>query len=351
MVKVLIVDDSCFFRRVLSNLLEADPSIKVVGQASNGLEAIELFQQLEPDVITMDIEMPVMDGITALKKILAIKNIPILIFSGQSRQGADITLEALHAGAADFLTKNFNDVAAGRQELVLKLISKIKTLGLRAEKPARMAAQLKQSINHVSPVNHGKHPESDGHYQLIAIAASTGGPVALEKVLKELPSEFPSPILIIQHMPGTFTTAFAERLNQVCSIDVKEAVTGDVLAAGHVYVAPGGKQTYVRKQGRSLELKVIPSPPEINYKPCVDETFESIAESCVNSSVLAIIMTGMGSDGCEGARLLKQNNATIWAQDESTSVVYGMPMAVANEQLVDKIMPVHDIGINLAKSA
>ncbi len=350
MVKVLIVDDSSFFRRSIGRLLEPDPGISVVGFAVDGEDAIKKFQELKPDIITMDIEMPNMDGITALKEIMKIRPIPVLMFSTLTQEGAKVTLEALHAGAADFIPKNFQDVAVEKDELIARLRERIKTLGSQSQAKPDLTRQLRQTLQSKSIKKDGGPIIKLSNYKLIAIGASTGGPVALEKVLKKLPASFPSPIVLVQHMPESFTKAFAERLDKICNIHVKEAEDGDVLKPAMAFLAPGGKQTYVEKIAGQLKLKVRETP-NLNYKPSVDETFRSIAKAYNKENILAIIMTGMGADGCEGSRQLKENGATIWAQDEATSVVYGMPMAVANENLADKILAVDDIGNSLSKSA
>ncbi len=351
MVNVLIVDDSRFFRKALRLILESDNKINVIAEADNGQEAIEMVEKHQPDVITMDIEMPKMDGVTAVKKIMALRPTPILMFSNLTERGASITLDALHAGAADFLPKNFHGTDSSlKDELAEKLLTRIKILALK-KKSTNVSEQISEKLKSKSVEKQTSSVVRVSNYDLIAIGASTGGPAALEKVLTKLPSSFPSPIIIIQHMPELFTKAFAKRLDTLCSINVVEITEGLSIQPGYAYIAPGGKQTYLKRTDGQITFTVQDSDSNIIYKPCVDETFKSIAQVCKSKKVLSIVMTGMGSDGCEGIKQLKQNGVDVWIQDKSTSVVYGMPMAVANENLADKVLAIDDIGVHLAKTA
>lgn len=346
MIKVLIVDDSSFFRRRLTEILNTDPSIEVAGYAVDGKEAIDKVIKLDPDIVTMDIEMPVMDGITAVRRIMEVHPIPILMFSSLSHEGAKATLDALHAGASDFLPKRFEDIAAEREEAIAKLRERVRTLGIQKRN------NKLSLVRTVSPANPSRRAEvrEKTRFKLAIIGASTGGPVALEKVLTVLPASFPAPLLVIQHMPASFTGAFAERLNQLCKIHVKEAKDSDRLTSGTAYLAPGGKQMTLKHNGQGVIVEIKDGPAEMNYKPCVDITFKSVAET-FQRGVLAIVMTGMGQDGCEGVRLLKKNGAVVWVQDEASCVVYGMPMAIVNAHLADRVLSVDEIGSILSQSA
>ena len=375
-VKVLVVDDSSFFRRRVSEILEQDSDIQVIGFAINGREAVEKTAQLRPDMITMDVEMPVLDGISAVKEIMASNPTPILMFSSLTRAGATATLDALDAGAMDFLPKKFEDIARNNEDAIKLLQAKVKEIGnkriprafrpITHQKPAARsvpdkisntassirqpdrsfqrsttASTLTKTQNNVPTRASGKQ------YKLVAIGTSTGGPVALQSVLTQLPANFPHPILLIQHMPAAFTPAFAARLNGLCKIKVKEAQQGDRLDPGTAYLAPGGQQMMVEGRGGSKTLRVFEDNSErITYKPSVDVTFASIAKA-YQGDVLAIILTGMGADGRDGARMLKQTGATIWAQDEKSCVVYGMPQAVANAGLSSESLALDDIATRI----
>ena len=342
MIKVLVVDDSSFFRRRITEFLSSDYRIEVIGEAVDGMDAIEKTKELNPDVITMDIEMPKLDGISAVKKIRETKRTPILMFSSLTHEGAKATFEALDAGASDFLPKRFQDIASEQKDAIKKLCDCICSLARNGTVSTGVA-----KIKIPTALRSSTTASSKG-YQLAVIGASTGGPVAIEKVLKQLPANYPLPILLIQHMPASFTGAFSERLNKLCAINVKEAEHGDELKPGTAYIAPGGRQMRLKQDGRSNLINIDDEPVSTTYKPSVDITFNSIAEA-YRGRVLAIVLTGMGSDGCDGAKMLREKGATVWAQDEASCVVYGMPMAVVKQNLADKVMSVDEIGISLAR--
>ncbi|MBL0636834.1 MULTISPECIES: protein-glutamate methylesterase/protein-glutamine glutaminase [Aeromonas] len=353
-IKVLVVDDSSFFRRRVSEIITQDPMLTVIDTAQNGREAVEKAQQLRPDVITMDIEMPVMDGISAVREIMAKCPTPILMFSSLTHEGAKATLDALDAGALDFLPKKFEDIARDKDEAVRLLQQRVKEISRKRflmSAPARPKAPepvARTPLNAPRPAERQGEPQraapvaafkrSGKSYQLVAIGTSTGGPVALQNVLTKLPGDFPHPILLIQHMPATFTAAFAARLNGLCQIGVKEAEDGDVLKPGHAYLAPGGKQMLLEGRGAGARIRIVDGNDKVNYKPCVDITFASAAKTYADK-VLAIVLTGMGADGRDGARLLKEQGSTIWAQDEASCVVYGMPQAVAKAGIATESLP------------
>ncbi|MDO6836184.1 chemotaxis response regulator protein-glutamate methylesterase [Pseudoalteromonas carrageenovora] len=366
-VKVLVVDDSSFFRRRVSEILEQDSDIHVIGFAVNGREAVEKTAQLRPDMITMDVEMPVLDGISAVKEIMASNPTPILMFSSLTRDGATATLDALDAGAMDFLPKKFEDIARNNEDAIKLLQTKVKEIGRRraprafkpitTSKPVERATSVRSSFSGASTVkqpakahsNNASIRASGKHYQLVAIGTSTGGPVALQTILTQLPANFPHPILLIQHMPAAFTPAFAARLNGLCQIKVKEAQQGDRLQPGTAYLAPGGQQMMVEGRGSNRTLRVFEDNSErISYKPSVDVTFASAAKA-YQGDVLAIVLTGMGADGRDGARMLKQTGATIWAQDEKSCVVYGMPQAIANAGLASENLALDDVAMRIKR--
>ncbi|WP_375057642.1 chemotaxis response regulator protein-glutamate methylesterase [Zobellella sp. DQSA1] len=358
-IRVLVVDDSSFFRRRVSEILNQDPLLTVVDTAANGQEAVEKAKSVRPDVITMDIEMPVMDGISAVRAIMKATPTPVLMFSSLTHDGAKATLDALDAGAMDFLPKRFEDIARSKEEAILLLQQRVKAIARRraiiSPRPAAASRppvalsgereRVPSTAAPVQPVNErrGLPRRSGKSYQLLAIGTSTGGPVALQKVLTRLPAGFPHPIVLIQHMPGTFTTAFAARLDGLCQIRVKEAEDGDQLRPGHAYLAPGGKQMLFEGRPGAARLRIMDGNDKVNYKPCVDITFASAAKT-FGGNVLAVVLTGMGADGREGARLLKEQGANIWAQDEETCVVYGMPQAVAKAGIASESLPLPLIG-------
>lgn len=383
-IRVLVVDDSAFFRRRIKEILERNPEIQVAGFADNGRMAIEKANELKPDVITMDYEMPMLDGISAVKAIMASRPTPIMMFSSLSFEGARVTLDALDAGALDYLPKSFESMTGDPGESARILQEKVLAIARRgrfmakppvstatstpastasaapkkeptpAAVPAKTVskpapASTPTSAPTPAPARRGPSPVDalkGEKVRLLMIGASTGGPVALQSILQELPANFPCPVLLVQHMPGTFTTAFAERLDRLCKIRVKEAQDNDLLRPGHALLAPGGKQMLL--DGRGASVNIIDSNEKIQYKPSVDITFGSAARS-VKGKVLAVVLTGMGSDGREGCKLLKRNNATIWTQSEQSCVVYGMPMAVETAGLSDAVLDIKELGKYLSE--
>jgi len=350
--RVLVVDDSGFFRRRVSEMLEADPMIKVIGMAENGEQAVKKAAELKPDVITMDIEMPVLDGISATRKIMAQMPVPIIMFSSLTTEGAKATLDALEAGAVDFLPKRFQDIAKDKDEVRKLLCQRVRALGRGRAAITHHAAptSVATSTRAAAPPRHpptSLASSNTGRIKLVAIGTSTGGPVALQKVLTRLPKNFSTPILLIQHMPATFTPAFAKRLDQMCAIEVREAQDKDILRPGVALLAPGGKQ--MRIEGRPGNVQVrISEEAGLTYKPSVDVTFSSIA-NVYPKDTLAIVMTGMGADGREGAKTLKQRGSEIWAQDEASSVIYGMPAAIVDAGLATKVLGLDDLGPGIVK--
>ncbi|MCF6325189.1 MAG: chemotaxis response regulator protein-glutamate methylesterase [Gammaproteobacteria bacterium] len=345
-VRVLVVDDSGFFRRRLTEILNSDQHIDVVGYAIDGAQAIIKARELRPDVITMDIEMPVMDGITATKKIMAEVPTPILIFSSLTTSGAKSTFDALDAGALDFLPKKIDDISSELDITRRLLCARVRVLGARGLAIKEEASYTASSRTLAASSTIRESQRNAGFdlnkIKLIAIGTSTGGPVALQKILTAMPDDFPVPVIIVQHMPASFTPSFAERLDSLCKIKVKQADHGDEVKAGVAYIAPGGVQMMVDRCGSRLLLKIEEAKPGQTYRPGVDITFSSLARVC-SSELLAVVLTGMGADGREGARLLKQRGATIWAQDEQSCVVYGMPMAIVDANLADEILSLDKI--------
>ncbi len=339
-IRVLVVDDSSFFRGRISRALEEDAGIEVVGQAADGQEAVEKNRQLRPDLITMDVEMPVMDGIQAVRAIMAEQPTHIIMFSSLTSDGAQATLDALSAGAQDFLTKQIDtgfNSKGGLGEILRDRVLAIAQRPLARRRAAVSPAPAKTT-------SRGSRL-TKGSTELLVIGASTGGPMALQQILTQLPRTFPVPVLVAVHMPSAFTPSFAERLDQLCALKVSEAGQGDALVAGRVLIAPGGMQTLVDGRPQHLRVKLHDAQDQI-YKPSVDVTLGSAAAHA-GRNVLAVVLTGMGADGREGARLLKQRGATVWTQDEDSCVVYGMPQAIEKAGLSDQVLPLDDIAAAL----
>ncbi|WP_416305756.1 protein-glutamate methylesterase/protein-glutamine glutaminase [Neptunicella sp. SCSIO 80796] len=354
--KVLVVDDSTFFRRRVKDILARDPDLEVIGDAKNGQEAIQQVAALKPDVVTMDIEMPVMDGITAVKNIMAANPVPILMFSSLTHEGAQATLDAMDAGALDFLPKRFEDIARDRQEAIDLLQQRVKALARRKSRMGSLSSRPTASFSSglasrptsVTPPVRTRIEGGRKSYKLLAVGTSTGGPAALQKLLMPLPANFPYPILLVQHMPGTFTSAFAERLNRLCQINVLEAKGGESLKPGSAYLAPGGRQMILDGSASSARIKVVDTNVEqrMPYKPSVDLTFTSVSR-VFGGDVLGVILTGMGADGREGCKALKNRGARIWSQDENSCVVYGMPQAVAAAGLTDAVYSIDEFAAHI----
>jgi two-component system chemotaxis response regulator CheB len=365
---VLIVDDSSFYRRRLCGFLEQDPTIKVVGQAVDGKDAIAKTAELRPDVITMDVEMPVMDGISAVTRIMRANPTPILMFSSLTHSGAKETLDALAAGAIDFLPKKFDDISKERPTAIKFLQQKVKSVARSKVRSSRANSRLSPNsgIRNSSTRNRLSSSRSatpkvtipdttvnavkasGKTYKLLVVGASTGGPVALQTLLSDIPADFPVPILLVQHMPKTFTKAFAERLDKNSAIKVTLASEGDRLKPAHAYLAEGGKQMGLRGKGVFSKITIDEAGPEqrLHFHPSIDYTVTSVI-AAFGGDVLFTILTGMGNDGTKGASLLKREGGIVWAQDEDSSVIYGMPKAVAESGSCDRVIPLANIAEHL----
>lgn len=353
-LRVLVVDDSVFYRHRVVAALNAEKDIVVVGEACNGMEAVEKARRLRPDVITMDVSMPVMDGVTAVRHIMEERPTPILMFSSLTTKGAQATFDALDAGAVDFITKHVEELSGNPQETLRHLIRRVRMLGRSSTAVSTAAASnalhsTRQSERRlpIRPLSQtpatAEKPRTDINIQLIIIGASTGGPVALQNLLTVLPKGFRLPILVVQHMPPSFTKAFAERLNKICVANVKEAQDGEPLELSTIYIAPGGYQTLLKRRSDMLYIQVDDPSPEDIYRPSVDLAFGS-ASSAIPGSVLAIVLTGMGADGKDGAGMLKAAGSEIWVQDEQSSVIFGMPKAVLSAGYADQVLSLQDMG-------
>jgi two-component system chemotaxis response regulator CheB len=343
-IRVMVVDDSVVVRKIVTDVLSEDPAIEVVGTAVNGKIAVGKLDQLKPDLITMDIEMPEMNGIEAVRAIRGLPNrLPIIMFSTLTERGATATLDALSAGANDYVTKpaNVGSVSASMESVRQELIPRIKGLLGRpvTAGPVRAAAPPRHAAPRTGPA---KSPA------VLVIGSSTGGPEALAKVVPALPVTLPVPILLVQHMPPVFTRQFAQRLDRLSALRVVEAVDGTPLQPGTVHLAPGDHHLVVRSTGRGLATSLSQAPPENFCRPAVDPLFRS-AVAAFDGAVLGVVLTGMGSDGREGAAAIRQAGGTVVVQDQATSVVWGMPGAVASAGLADEILPLDRIAETIVR--
>ncbi len=349
MVKVLIVDDSAFMRNAISSMLSSDKEIKIVGTARDGMEAIEKIISLKPDIVTMDVEMPKMDGITALKHIMQKNPVPVIMVSSLTSEGAKVTLEALELGAVDFIPKNLSDLSINIVKIKEMLIDKIKQIGKRDV--------LKVLLKKQSATKEPGFPKQvvsraigDRRIGIVAIGTSTGGPGALQQIIPQLPKDFPVPVVIAQHMPPNFTRPFSERLNQLSQIAVKEAEEGEPVKPGLVLIAPGrGHMRLKRLRGIETVVNILEAKEDFIYRPSVDALASSVAE-LYPGRALGVILTGMGNDGLKGFTSLKKTGGKIYAQDEKTCVVFGMPKAVIEAGFADKIIPLEEIAGEIINS-
>lgn len=355
-IHVLIVDDSAFIRKRIKEILEqpsagaADHRFVVAGMAGNGQEAVRLAAALKPDVITMDIDMPVMDGIAAVKRIMQETPTPILMFSAMTHIGAKATLDALEAGAVDFLPKQLNEIDADHERAKRLLRRRVRMVALEAEniRNRRQETQLQPPPSARAPAFRQRDARISNTPKLIAIAASTGGPVAVQHVLSRIPTGCPAPIIVVQHMPQNFTRSFAERLHQLCRISVREARHGDVLEPGTALVAPGGMQLELESSGGRKRVLLRAKASDELYSPCADITLSSVARHFPGTA-LAVVLTGMGADGRDGARQLRRTGAAVWAQSEASCTIYGMPKAIVEAGLADHVYSLDEIADEFAR--
>lgn len=360
MVRVLVADDSAFVRRSLVGILEKDKEISVVAQARNGEEAVAMVREYDPDVVTLDVEMPKMDGLTALKHIMDNTPVPVIMVSSLTGEGAETTLKAMEIGAADFIPKLSSGSLPDISRLEAELCGKVKTLARRKaflrlmhrRKQERQAAAAPRRTLSGSPavpaVGVTSHREMPAvlpgrrAFDAVCIGVSTGGPPAVQKVLSALPADFPAPILIAQHMPPSFTGPFAKRLDAQCAISVKEAEPIERLRPGTAYVCPGGKHLRIENRKGTLTGVVTDEPVEALYKPSANVLMESLGLA-LGRRGLGVTLTGMGNDGLEGTRVLKEKGGRALAQSEATCVVYGMPKAIVDARLADEVVDIDDM--------
>ena len=397
MIRILIADDSAFMRKVLTDLFKAQPDFEVVGTAINGRDAVEKVKKYHPDLLTLDVQMPVMDGLNALAVIMEIAPMPVVMLSSLTKEGTDETIRALSLGAVDFISKaggSISRIDTIEEDILAKCRAAAKANVKRAMKGARAAELAERErrakekaepprMHHVElPARHnpfGTKPATEekkprnpfGHHEnpllqkrkptltphaqpapnvkasgagsgkLVAIGTSTGGPQALQSVITRLPGELPCGVVVVQHMPPGFTKSLANRLDSLSKVSVKEAENGDIIEPGHVYIAPGNYHMRVASEGSKRKIVLSQDPPVGNHRPAVNVLYDSVAP--VGKNLVAVIMTGMGCDGTEGMKKIKAQGGYSIAQDESTSVVYGMQKSVVDAGLADEVRPVTDI--------
>jgi two-component system chemotaxis response regulator CheB len=355
-LRVLVVDDSAFFRMLLIETLTAIPDVEVVGEAPNGHVALEKVRTLQPDMVTLDMEMPEMDGLQTLEALQAAGNTAsVIVVSAVTRAGGELTMRALHSGAFDFITKpSGSDWTANREVLAQELTLRVQAVQYRQSVRATLAGTSRPASVPAAPrpMPVAARPAplptpSPAGIACVLIGVSTGGPVALMRLLPALPATLGVPIFIVQHMPPLFTQSLAESLHARCALTVREAAPGDMAAANTVYIAPGGRQMRLRRAAdRQLTIEITDDPPEHNCRPSVDYLFRSAAEH-VPGRALAVILTGMGNDGTDGMRLLKRSGCPTIAQDSGSCVVYGMPRAAVDAGVVDTVLPLPAIAAQI----
>lgn len=326
-------------------MLERDPEIQVLDTARNGKQALEMIRDVQPDVVTMDIEMPRMDGITALKRIMDEMPRPVLMISSLTKEGADATVEAMEAGAVGFIPKQHSRVSLEITKIEDQLSKKVK---IAAKSNVRALRASSRRAKRARTPTRRSRSFTFPRAKIVALGISTGGPFALQKVIPQLPADLPIPVAVVQHMPPHFTKSLAQRLDGMSPLHVVEAEGGMPVEAGTVYIAPGGQHLTFRRGARTPITRVADHPDDTLHRPSVNVMFESAHQ--IFGRVLGVVMTGMGKDGLDGARAIKQAGGRILAQDEDTSVVYGMPRAVANEGLADLVLPMEDIAQTIAKA-
>lgn len=340
-VRVLVVDDSALMRKLIPLILERDPDIEVVGTAMDGAFALRKIAELQPDIVTLDLEMPRMDGLETLRMIMRGAPLPVIVFSTHSKEGAYSTFKALALGAIDFVPKPKNAAAGNLEPVALQLAEKIKVA-----KRAGGRKSIPQPVLEIPPSSKKRSRPAVPPNRIIAIGISTGGPNALQYLLTQFPADFPATFVVVQHMPEGFTDMFARRLDECCALDVHEAKSGDLLIAGRVLICPGNRHMMVRRMPRGEMVVLSDTPPINGHRPSADVLFHSVAQEFGLTSV-GIIMTGMGEDGAEGIGAIKAAGGMTIAQSEETCVVSGMPRAAMMKGFVQKVLPLDTLGAHL----
>jgi two-component system, chemotaxis family, protein-glutamate methylesterase/glutaminase len=366
-IRVLIVDDSAFMRKVLQGIIAADPQFEVCGEARDGRDAVTQTEVLKPDVISMDINMPHMDGLQATEIIMSSNPRPILIVSSESKEGAEVTLKSLELGAIDFVAKPSGgidlDMSSVKEELCRKLKMAAKVRVVRTATRSKLQQEIASSSPRVEPASRAEISKNGdtgfqdvraavnaaaknaGKFPIIVLASSTGGPATLMKFIPYFPKDFPGAVILVQHMPGNFTSQFSAQLAEASQIKVKEAEAGEIIVPGQLYVCPGSHHLRVSPTGR---ISLDDGPRVGGYRPCADLTFESAAEYA-GPMTIGVILTGMGNDGSKGVQIIRSVGGHVIAQDESTAVIFGMPQEAIKTGVVDQVLPMEAIYHSIEK--
>lgn len=349
MIKVLIVDDSAFMRKLLSDLFAAEPDFTVLEPARNGKDAIDKVKKLKPDLITLDVEMPIMDGIKALETIMKENPTPVVMVSSLTSAGAEATMRALELGAVDFVAKSagpISSISGISSEILAKCRAAVRANVAQLTKvQTRSTPSITANFTPVFPAS----VVAGGEEQIIAIGTSTGGPRALQEIITRLPGNLPCGVVIVQHMPPGFTRSLADRLNSLSSIAVKEAEHNDVIRPGLALIAPGDYHMSVEREGNKRVVKLNQAAPIGGHRPAVDPMMESVAK-VYGQRAVGVILTGMGHDGAKGIQAIKQQRGYTIAEDQSTAVVFGMPKSAIELGVVDKVAPLSAIAMEIVKS-
>jgi len=357
MIRVMIVDDSPLVRKIASDILNGAHGITVAATAAKAEFALNKLERERPDVITMDIEMPGMGGLNAIREIMKQRPTPVIVLSAHARRGAELTLQALEAGAVDFVLKPTASLSGGLDAVARELVEKVKSAcGIDLESVEVQVEEQEAPVSRAAATEAkrgaarlGVQRAAPGKYELVAIGTSTGGPVALKTVLSKLPESYPLPIVVVQHMPPVFTEAFAERLDSICALSVKEAQSGDLIVPGRVLIAPGNHHMVVLRQGLEPKVLLHQREPVSGHRPSADVLMHSVARE-YGSRALGVIMTGMGKDGAEGIKELHKRGGYVLAQDKDSSVVFGMNREVVLNGDADEVLSVRDIPKRLVET-
>lgn len=342
-IRVLVVDDSALMRKVISDILSKEPDIEVIGSARNGKEALEKISLLNPDVITLDVEMPIMDGITALKSIMKENPRPVIMLSSLTQEGAQLTLRALQEGAIDFVPKPSGTISLDINKVAAEIVQKVRVASQAVLKRPISGREFRPSPVYKTDALSKMSRPMGGLDGLVLIGTSTGGPKALHEVIPRLPGDLRAAVLLVQHMPPGFTKSLAERLDQVSPLKVKEAEDGEEVLSGTVYIAPGDYHMLFacrKEEGKNRMFVELSKSEAVNgHRPAVDPMFMSAVECFASHHMVGVIMTGMGSDGARGLALVKERGGRTIAEDQSTCVVFGMPKSAIATGKVDKVVP------------